>query len=234
MPPKRRISVPLEPPQLKHKPFPDPPPHHHPKPTKGTPTAPEARYAETRKKPEFFLGLASAAVKCLSHGLVQSGHPGSRKLLHDKLKPEVVSQLAWLILNVGSCGREASDGGGGGSAAASGGGRPGLSAREKRETKKARRLGEPGVKRELASLGTEVMEMVHEMILGDSTHHLLHDVLLHELGLTAKCWSLSIPHASLSVLGRVLVCRLHRQNQAEGEGATTSSDDPLALSIWNG
>ena len=88
------------------------------------------------------------------------------------------------------------------------------------------------LKREVVSLGVEVMEMVHEMILSDCTHHILHDVLLHELGLTAKCWSLAIPHASLSVLGRVLVCRLHRQNQAEGGGSST--EDPLALSIWNG
>ena len=76
------------------------------------------------------------------------------------------------------------------------------------------------------------MEIVHEMILNDSSQHLLHDVLLHELGLAAKCWSLSIPPASLSVLGRVLVCR-QSQGQAGG-GTSSTSDDQLTVSIWKG
>ena len=220
MPPKRRISVPLEPPQLMRKPFPDPPPHHQK--GKGAPTLEVhiPRYTELKKKPEFYLGLASATLKCLSVGVVQSEHSGIQKLLQDKLRPELISQLAWLILNVGSTSNTAAP----------------VTAREKREAKKAK-TAVLGLKHELSSVGTDLMEMVHEMILNDSSHHMLHDVLLHELGLSAKCWSLAIPASSLSVLGRVLVCRLQRQSQTRGgagEASSSSSDDQLTVSIWKG
>lgn len=223
MPPKRRISVPLEPPQLKHKSFPDPPPHH-PKPTKGGGSESSLpRYAELSKKPDFFLQLASTTIKCISQGIVQSEHVGTQKLLYDKLKPEILSQIAWLILNIGSfSGGDISEG--------TVGVRTTLSMKEKREAKRAR-LADSSLKQELSNVAVELMDMIHEMILNDLSQHLMHDVLLHELGLTAKCWSLSIPHASLSVLGRILVCRLHRQSQSEG---TATCDDPLTVRIWNG
>lgn len=202
------------------KPFPDPPPHH-PK-GKATP-APEVqvpRYAELRKKPEFYLGLASATLKCLSLGIVQREHSGTQKLLQDKLRPEIISQLAWLILNIGSS-----------SSRGSMTGAVSLRARDKREAKKAK-SNVLSLKQELSTLGLELMEMVHEMILNDSSHHMLHDVLLHELGLTTKCWSLAIPLASLSVLGRVLVCRLQRQSWGQEEART--GDDQLTINIWRG
>ena len=221
MPPKRRISVPQEPPQLKHKAFPDPPPHQ----PRGKGSAPEVpRYTELRKKPEFFLGLASATLKCLSVGIVQNEHAGTQKLYQDKLRPEIVSQLAWLLLNVGSTSS---------TSVTPPSGR-GLSLRDKREAKRAR-MAASSLKQDLANVGVDLMEMIHEMILNDVSHHMMHDVFLHELGLTAKCWSLAIPPASLSVLGRVLVCRLQRRNQelADGEDRPTS-DDPLTVSIWKG
>ena len=224
MPPKRRISVPLEPPQLKHKPFPDPPPHL---PTKGrgvpatTPEGQVPRYGELRKKPEFYLGLASATLKCLSAIFVQSDHAETQKLVQDKLRPELISQLAWLILNVGSTSGNASE-------MAGNAGPPTL--RGKREAKKSSKgVTASSLKQELSSIGMDLMEMVHEMILNDSSQHLLHDVLLHELGLSAKCWSLAIPPASLSVLGRVSVCR-----QSQGQEGASVSDDPLTVNIWKG
>ena len=226
MPPKRRISVPLEPPQLKHKAFPDPPPHL-PTKVRAVPITPEVqapRYGELRKKPEFFLGLASATLKCLSAIFVQSDHAETQKLVQDKLRPELISQLAWLILNVGSTGGHATE-------TAVVAGPPTL--RGKREAKKpSKGAAASSLKQELFNIGTDLMEMVHEMILNDSSQHLLHDVLLHELGLTAKCWSLAIPPASLSVLGRVLVCR-QSQGQ-EGAGTSTASDDQLTVNIWKG
>lgn len=198
--------------------FPDPPPHHAK--GKGAP-APEVqvpRYAELRKKPEFYLGLASATLKCLSLGIVQREHSGTQKLLQDKLRPEIISQLAWLILNIGSSSGQVT-------------GTMSLRTREKREAKKGK-SNVLSLKQELSTLGLELMEMVHEMILNDSSHHMLHDVLLHELGLTTKCWSLAIPLASLSVLGRVLVCRLQRQSQGQEEART--GDDQLTINIWRG
>lgn len=226
MPPKRRISVPLEPPQLKHKSFPDPPTPQ----SRGAGTTPEVqvpRYIELRKKPDFFLGLASATLRCLSTGLVQNKHTATQKLLQDKLRPEIVSQVAWLLLNVGSTDT--------GSVAA---GTPlggGLSLREKREAKKAR-LASSSLRQTLSNLGVDLLKMVHQMVLNDSSQHLLHDVLLHELGLSAKCWSLAIPAPSLSVLACVLVCRLQKQNQEPVEGADSkpTSDDQLTVSIWRG
>ena len=229
MPPKRRISVPLEPPKLKQKSFGDTPATQ----TKsrgmssatgsdtasGTLSAPP--YVELRKKPEFFLGLALAALRCVSVGVVHSRHAGARKILQDKLKNEHVVQLAWLIQNVGSVRNHAPN-------------HTPTGGPKHREPKKVRRVTPevPAAKQNLLELGTELMDMVHEMIMSDSSRHLLHDVLLHELGLTAKCWSLAIPPASLSVLGRVLVCRLYWQNQEESaEGA---EDDPLLVGIWRG
>ena len=221
MPPKRRISVPLEPPKLKQKPFVDQPVlqlRTRPLPASTSDVSSAPRYAELRKKPEFFLELASAALKCLSAGMVASRHAGVRKMLQDKMKTEFVSQLAWLVLNVGSNGDSSPS--------------PTPSGRTKRGAKKARlsATGTSTVKQDFSSLGLTLMEMVHEMIVDDATRHLLHDVLLHELGLTAKCWSLSIPPTSLSVLARVLVCRLYMQNQDN----SSSEDDPLALAIWRG
>ena len=223
MPPKRRISAPLEPPKLKEKPFVEPP-LLRPKAkgvsvlTSTSDTSAAPRYAELRKKPEFFLELASVTLKCLFAEIVCSRHDGVRKILQDKMKPEFMSQLAWLVLNVGSTGDSAP------SSAPAG--------RTKRGVKKPRLLttGASTVKRDLSKLGVTLMETVHEMIADDTSRHLLHDVLLHELGLTAKCWSLSIPPTSLSVLARVLVCRiyLHPQDSSPAE------DDPLALAIWRG
>ena len=226
MPPKRRISVPLEPPKLKQKPFVDPSPVLHPK-AKGvsstltsTSDSSGPRYAELRKKPDFFLELASAALKCLFEGIVISQHNGVRKMLQDKMKSEFVSQLAWLVMNVGATGDSARN--------------PTPVGRTKRGAKKARlstaTSTTSSVKQNLSKLGLTLMEAVHEMIVNDPGRHLLHDVLLHELGLTAKCWSLSIPPTSLSVLARVLVCRLYLQPQEEAP----SEDDPLALAIWRG
>ena len=222
MPPKRRISVPLEPPQLKHKSFPDPPTPQ----ARGARTTPEvqvSRFVELRKKPEFFLGLASTTLRCISTGVVQNKQTATQKLLQDKLRPEIVAQLAWLLLNVGSIDAAAAPVGGG------------LSLRERRETKKAR-LASSSLKQNLASLGVDILKMVHQMILNDAGQHMLHDILLHELGLSAKCWSLAIPAASLSVLACVLVCRLQRQNQepADGAGSKPTGDDQLAVSIWKG
>lgn len=94
---------------------------------------------------------------------------------------------------------------------------------------------------ELSSVGMELMEMLQEMIVsGVIGQQYLQGVLLNELGLSAKCWPLKIPPASLSLLGRVLVCRLGEGQggtmtaPAEGKNGDKNGDDPLAVNIWKG
>ena len=224
VPPKR--IVPLEIPQFVRKPFPDTP-HLPPPPPRGRVVPHDEllapRYSDLRKKPEFYLGLAAATLRCVWVGIVQSEHAGLQKLFQDKLRPELISQLAWLVQNVGSI-PSSSPPSLGASAAT-----PSSAAREKREGKNGK--ASSALRDELVGVGSELLEMVHDIILMDSSHHMLHGVLLHEMGLSIKCWSLQIPLTSLSILGRILVCRLQRPGQLAVE---TSGDDQLAVNIWKG
>ena len=225
VPPKRIVH--LETPQFVRKPFPDIP-HLPPPPPRGK-VVPHhelllPRYSDLRKKPEFYLGLATATLRCVWFGIVQSEHVGLQKLFQNKLRPELISQLAWLVQNIGSISSISSSSSLGASAAT-----PSGTTREKREGKNGK--ASLTLRNDLARVGSEVLEMVHDMILMDSSHHMLHGVLLHEMGLSIKCWSLQIPPTSLSILGRILVCRLQRSGHL---GMETSADDQLTVNIWKG
>ena len=216
VPPKRKVLVPA---QSLQKSFPDTL-YSFLTPLKGKTVPPPEmqtlRYTDLKKKPEFYLKLAAATLKCLLVGVAQNEHAGIQKLFQDKLTPELISQLAWLIINVGLANDKI--------------GVPSLTApgnqRERKESKKVK-TNLLNLREDLASVYSDLMELVHEMILNEASYHMLHGVLLHELGLSAKCWPLQVPLSSLSVLGRVMVCRLQRQSQ---EGLT----DQLPVSIWKG
>ena len=73
------------------------------------------------------------------------------------------------------------------------------------------------------------MDFLRKLIVtGALNHEFHHDILLNELGLTPRCWPLSLPPSPLSLLGLVMVCRLQRRAGAE------DGDDRLAVSIWKG
>lgn len=171
----------------------------------------ELHYPELKKKPGVYFRLASIVLKCLSNGVVRSEHRNMQEYVHKKLQPEHLSCLAWLIHNIEST----------------------LSKGESKsgevKSKIVSNLGEE----DLRSFASELMEMVHEMIMSGAINHgLLQGVLLHELGLNTRCWPLHVTPMSLSLLGRVLVCRLQRHQS--GEERQRSDDDPLAVNIWKG
>lgn len=197
IPPRRKISEPI----LRMT-SPDLPPRHIPRKQ-----APELHYSEVKKKPGFYLKLATATLRCLSSGLVCSDNPRVQKFLCENLQPEHVSCLAWLVQSVDST----------------------LTSGNNKEAKSkvVANLGE-----DLHPFSRELMEMVHEMIMsGAINHERLHRVLLHELGLglSPKRWPLHVSLNSLALLGRVLVCRLQHWSESEPQ-----VDDPLTVSIWKG
>lgn len=155
-----------------------------------------------KRKPVLFLRLASSSMRCLYTGLVASKDPALQKYVRDSLQAEHVSCLAWLVQNVDMLISMLDSGS----------------------------KVEVGFASELASLGSDLMEMVQEMIVSDLIgQQYLQGILLNELGMSAKCWPLHIPHASLSLLGRVLVCRI-----GEGQEGVKNGDDRLAVNIWKG
>lgn len=171
----------------------------------------ELHYPEMKKKPGVYFRLASVVLKCLSSGVVRSDDRNMQEYVHKKLQPEHISCLAWLIHNVESTLSK------------------GESKSSEVKSKVVSNLGEE----DLRSFASELMEMVHEMIMtGAINHGLLQGVLLHELGLNTRCWPLHVTPMSLSLLGRVLVCRLQRHQS--GEERQRSDDDPLAVNIWKG
>ena len=195
LPPRRRVSEPLLPPRF------------IPRPQVIT----EPRYTEMKTKSGLYISLASAVLKCLWSGVVRNENRTMQKYLHEKLQPEHVSCLAWLIQNVEST----------------------LSKEELKsdgvKSKIVSNLGEE----DLQCFASELMEMTHEMIMnGAIDHDVLQGILLHELGLNTRCWPLHVTPTSLSLLGRVLVCRL-QQHQSDDK-KQRSDDDPLAVNIWKG
>ena len=168
--------------------------------------------AETlKKKPGFYLWLASAALNCLSSGFVKNENLNMQAFLKKKLQAEHISGLAWLVQNIHSS----------------------LQSFE----------NEPKLKAfctELVSFGRDLLDMLNDMIMsGVMNHEYLQGVFIHELGLNTKCWPLHITPTCLSLLARVLVCRLQQQSvkkqqKKKEEGEQQMLDDPLAVGIWKG
>lgn len=157
-----------------------------------------------KRKPVLFLHLGSSSMHCLYTGLVSNKDPALQKFIRDSLQAEHVSCLAWLVQNVDALVSM-------------------LDADSKVEA---------SFVSELRGLGSDLMEMLQEMIMSDViSQQYLQGILLNELGMSTKCWPLHIPHTSLLLLGRVLVCRLAG---SEGGDSARSEDDRLAVNIWKG
>ena len=166
----------------------------------------ERSYTELKKSPTFYLNLGAAVLKCLSRGLICSDNGNVQRFLDENLNVEHVSGLAWLIQNI-EITQKGSEGDG------------------TLKAKAAVNLGE-----ELQSFASDLMEMAHEMIMNRSIPNKdLHSIFLRELGLVSKCWPLQILPNTLSLLGRILICRLQQQSMEGGQ-----EDDHLALGIWKG
>ena len=174
--------------------------------------------AETlKKKPGFYLWLASAALNCLSSGFVKNENVNIQAFLKKKLQVEHISSFAWLVQNIHSS----------------------LQSFENEPKLK-------GFCTDLVTFGRDLFDMLNDMIMsGVMNHEYLQGVFIHELGLNTKCWPLHITPTCLSLLARVLVCRLQQQSvkkqerekeEREREGASLqpSLDDPLAVGIWKG
>ena len=167
--------------------------------------------AETlKKRPGFYLWLASAALNCLSSGLVKNDNEKIQAFLKKKLQGEHISSLAYLVLNLQSS----------------------LQSLESETKLKS-------FSTDLVGFGRELFDMLNAMILsGVMNHDYLQGVFIHELGLNVKCWPLHITPTCLSLLARVLVCRLQQQSSRKQNGkegvAQQPMDDPLAVGIWKG
>ena len=127
--------------------------------------------------------------------------------LRKKLQAEHISSLAWLVQNVHSS----------------------LQSLE----------GDPKLKTfstDLVGFGRDLYDMLNEMIMnGVINHEYLQGVFVHELGLNTKCWPLHIAPTSLSLLARVLICRLQQHSlKKQGDEKEQAVDDPLAVGIWKG
>ncbi len=158
-------------------------------------------------------------MKCLHAGIIGSQDPALQTFVKTSIQAEHVSCLAWLVQNLDAL----------------------ISMLDSGSKKESTFIAE------LTNLGNELMDMLQEMIVsGVIGQQYLQGVLLNELGLSAKCWPLKITPASLSLLGRVLVCRLGEGQAAATTTATTTTtegrngggdrngDDRLAVNIWKG
>ena len=169
--------------------------------------------AETlKKKPGFYLWLASAALNCLSNGFVKNENSKMQAFLKKKIQAEHISGLAWLVHNIHSS----------------------LQSFESETKLKA-------FCTDLVSFGRDLLDMLNDMIMsGVMNHEYLQGVFIHELGLNTKCWPLHITPTCLSLLARVLVCRLQQQSvkkqekEKEEKEQQQPQDDPLAVGIWKG
>lgn len=154
------------------------------------------------KKSALHFSLAVISLKFIWSALVQSKHQGVRAFMAKKLQHEHISVLASLLLNT-DC----------------------SSAQGDSKLKAVSELEQFG-----AFTGM-LTDMVHEMVIGGMIgQDRLQGVLLHELGLNHKCWPLNLSPSILSLLARVLICRL----QYQSTHPTQSCDDTLTLSIWKG
>ena len=169
--------------------------------------------AETlKKKPGFYLWLASAALNCLSSGFVKNENSKMQAFLKKKIQAEHISGLAWLVQNIHSS----------------------LQSFESETKLKA-------FCTDVVSFGRDLLDMLNDMIMsGVMNHEYLQGVFIHELGLNTKCWPLHITPTCLSLLARVLVCRLQQQSvkkqekEKEEKEQQQPQDDPLAVGIWKG
>lgn len=167
-------------------------------------------YMELKKSPTFYLKLASTVLKFLS-SIIQSESERLQAFVKESIRVEHISGLAWLVQNLENsiaASRETAEGDGNANA----------------KDKAAVAFTD-----EVQSFARDVHAMVHEMVMSGVVGEQLHGVFLRELGLVTKCWPLHIPLSSLSLLGRVLVCRLQCRAMEDVQG-----DDPLAHNIWKG
>ena len=149
---------------------------------------------ETKKKPVFYLGLSLIAARCLLEGMVQSSFEGLQKFLISQMKVEHVSTVSWLFSNIHTI----SNG--------------------------SNKSGELVKLVHFTDLLSTITDLVHEMILSGIITHEHHWELLRDLGLHHGCWPLHVLPATLSLLARVLICRLK----------TLGGDDQLMYNIWKG
>ena len=70
-----------------------------------------------------------------------------------------------------------------------------------------------------------ITNFMHELVVEGFVSPDHHGMLLRDMGLHQGCWSLSVMPKVLSLLARVLICRLQRRDD---------QDDPLSLNIWKG
>ena len=156
----------------------------------------EEQWSPTQKKMTLYLRLTNTAVRCLLEGLVQGSQGELQKFLTSQFKPCHASVLSWLFLNVHS-----------------------LSNDSKNSHKFVRLC-------HFSDLSQAVTDLLHEMVVSGIVSAEYHGSLLRDIGLHPACWPLNVPTPTLSLLARVLICRL--------QVSTDSKDDPLTLGIWNG
>lgn len=148
------------------------------------------------KKMSFYLHLSVASLKCLLEGFIQNTCTEIQKQLSSQFKLGHISISAWLFLNVHS-----------------------LSEDNKNSTDF---VTLPHFK----DLAKVVTELLHEVVVSGVVTPEYHGFLLQDIGLHPACWPLDVQTATLSLLARVLICRLQLTND--------NKDDPLTLNIWNG
>ena len=198
-------STPPPPPPPPHATIPTPPPLP-PKLSKPPPfrktrfalpqdTPVRPKAPEISSKPSFYQELALLALQCLQKGLVHNSVERIRTYLRGKLTPDHISALASMFLNVHTI-VQSSD-----------------------RTDKFSKVTC------FEKFVTTVTELLHQLVVEGYVKAEHHGMMLRDMGLHQGCWSLSIIPKVLSLLARVLICRL----QVMGD-----QEDPLSLSIWKG
>ncbi len=157
---------------------------------------PRTPSSPVQMKMTFYLRLSVVSIKCLLEGLVQNPLDEIQNYLLTQIKPVHTSILSWLFLNVHSLSEDA---------------------------KNSEKFNKIFHFREMLKL---ITDLLHEMVVNGIVTPEYHGSLLRDIGLHPACWPLTIPTITLSLLARVLICRL--------QFSTDTKDDPLTLSIWNG
>ena len=187
---------------------PPPPPPLPPKktrPTKSTfiPLPPRGMFrsevSPIQMKMTFYLRLTVASVNCLLEGLVQNSFDELQTFLLTQFKPGHISILSWLFLNVHSLSEDA---------------------------KNSDKFHKNDKMFHLKEMQKLITDLLHEMVVNSIVTPEYHGSLLRDIGLHPGCWPLTVQMTTLSLLARVLICRL--------QICTDTKDDPLTLSIWNG
>ncbi len=203
LPPRRKVSEPrhLHP----FSPIPLPPRNVPRKP------AIDVGYTELKKSPTFYLKLASAILKFLS-SMTKSENGKLQEFLRESIRVEHVSGLAWLvqIVELSLIGSVDNTG-------------------DENAHVKSSKAAAASFADEIQSFARDLFGVVHEMVMSGAIDEQLHGVFLRELGLVAICWPLRVSLSLLSLLGRILICRLQRRAMEDVQG-----DDPLAVNIWKG